>query len=251
LHSYHWIGMLLVLIGTALVGLASVIEPQNDDTAPHPLWGAIIIVSATVVTAVQMVIEEKLLNQYNVTPLFAVGCEGLWGFLTLSVLLVPFYFLPGLEGDPRLENSVDAFYQLKNSAVLKVAMLGNIVSIAFFNYLGVTITKNLSATTRMVLDSIRTLVIWATSLAIGWQKFFWVQPIGFLLMVLGTFVYNVVLRVPGLDYRQFAEEQEKPFLVNSTKQPHNHHTPNDQLNDQLNGQSDDNVTVLLNREIEN
>ena len=34
------------------------------------------------------------------------------------------------------------------------------VSIAFFNFSGVSITKYMSATTRKVLDTLRTMVIW-------------------------------------------------------------------------------------------
>jgi len=53
--------------------------------------------------------------------------------------------------------------------------LGTVVSIAFFNFAGVSVTKELSATTRMVLDSVRTLVIWAVTLALGWQSFHYLQ----------------------------------------------------------------------------
>lgn len=49
------------------------------------------------------------------------------------------------------------------------------ISIAFFNFAGVSVTKELSATTRMVLDSVRTLVIWSASLMLHWQKFYWPQ----------------------------------------------------------------------------
>lgn len=48
-------------------------------------------------------------------------------------------------------------------------------SIAFFNYAGISVTKEMSATTRMILDSIRTFVIWAFSLAVGWQTFHYMQ----------------------------------------------------------------------------
>ena len=63
--------------------------------------------------------------------------------------------------------------------------LGNILSIAFFNFAGVSVTKELSATTRMVLDSGRTLLIWAVSLSLKWQKFYPLQIVGFLLLVIG------------------------------------------------------------------
>ena len=44
-----------------------------------------------------------------------------------------------------------------------LATLGNVASIAFFNFFGISVTKEMSATTRMVLDSIRTFVIWGQS----------------------------------------------------------------------------------------
>ena len=43
-----------------------------------------------------MVYEEKFITKYNVPALKAVGWEGTFGFLTLSSLLIPFYFIPGM-----------------------------------------------------------------------------------------------------------------------------------------------------------
>jgi len=48
---------------------------------------------------------------------------------------------------------------------------GNILSISYFNFAGVSVAKEISATTRMVLDSVRTFFIWTFSLAVGWQTF--------------------------------------------------------------------------------
>jgi hypothetical protein len=54
-------------------------------------------------------------------------------------------------------------------------LTGTILSIAFFNFAGITVTKEISATTRMVLDSVRTLFIFGVSLALRWQTFYWLQ----------------------------------------------------------------------------
>ena len=64
---------------------------------------------------------------------------------------------------------------IKNNHLLIVPICGTIVSIAFFNFAGISVTKEISATTRMVLDSVRTMVIWGVSLLIGWQSFHWLQ----------------------------------------------------------------------------
>ena len=59
-------------------------------------------------------------------------------------------------------------------------------------------TKELTATTRMVLDSVRTLVIWAVSMAIGWQNFFVLQLGGFVILLVGMMLYNDIIILPGL-----------------------------------------------------
>lgn len=108
----------------------------------------------------------------------------------MSICLVIFYFIPVQQPmwsyDPTppysLEDSIDGFIQLGNNPLLLVAIMGTIFSIAFFNYAGQTVTKELSATTRMVLDSVRTLVIWAFSISIGWQKFQYLQ-VGLIIMM--------------------------------------------------------------------
>lgn len=48
-------------------------------------------------------------------------------------------------------------------------------SIAFFNFAGISVTKELSATTRMVLDSFRTLLIWLVSIPLFSERFILVQ----------------------------------------------------------------------------
>ncbi len=71
-------------------------------------------------------------------------------------------------------------------------LVGNVFSIAFFNFAGISVTKELSATTRMVLDNGRTLIIWAVSLALQWQTFYWLQIIGFILLVVGKLKFLFV-----------------------------------------------------------
>jgi len=48
------------------------------------------------------------------------------------------------------------------------------------------------------MDVARTLIIWAFELAIGWQKFSWLQLSGFVVMVAGNFIYNEILELKFL-----------------------------------------------------
>lgn len=153
---------------------------------------------------------------------------GLFGFVILSLLLVPMYYVPAgsFSGNPRgtLEDALDAFCQVARQPLIALALLGNISSIAFFNFAGISVTKELSATTRMVLDSLRTVVIWALSLALGWEAFHPLQILGFLILLMGTAFYNGLHR-PLLTRlargRPPAEEGEHERLLGGSRTPIN------------------------------
>ncbi|CAG2192640.1 unnamed protein product [Mytilus edulis] len=73
---------------------------------------------------------------------------------------------------------------------IQTAGAGNIFSIAFFNFAGISVTREISATTRMVLDSVRTIIIWVAALALDWQKFIPLQILGFVVLIIGMMLYN-------------------------------------------------------------
>jgi len=101
---------------------------------------------------------------------------------------------------------------------ISVSSIGSILSIAFFNYFGLTITKILSATARSTIDACRTLSVWAVGLIIGWEVFTnesWIQVGGFIVLVLGTFTYNKVIKYPCFKYDQPAPESEESKPLNA------------------------------------
>lgn len=195
LELSQWLGIAATIVGLVLVGLADL---RGDHGQKHKLseviTGDLLIVMAQVIVAIQMVLEEKFVYKHDVHPLQAVGTEGFFGFVILALLLVPMYYIPagGFSGNPRraLEDALDAFCQVGHRPLIALALLGNVGSIAFFNFAGVSVTKELSATTRMVLDSLRTLVVWAVSLAVGWESFHGLQVLGFGVLLAGTALYN-------------------------------------------------------------
>jgi len=198
---FQWGGMVILIIGLILVGIASV--QQNSGGAPHPLIGDILVIVAQVVVAIQMVIEEKFVVGKDVPPLAAVGWEGIFGFSVLSLLLIPMYYIhvgPVFSSNPdyRLEDVIDGYVQFVNSPIIMGALIVNVTSIAFFNFAGISVTKELSATTRMMLDSLRTFIIWIYSLlpGVNWQTFSWLQLLGFVVMLVGTCVYNDLVFLP-------------------------------------------------------
>nr|CAD7438883.1 unnamed protein product [Timema bartmani] len=195
LVAREWCGIVFVIFGLGLVGLSDILLPKNsvhdssellnlnapdEHTTSDIILGDLLIIGAQVVAATQMVLEEKYVSGLDIPPLQAVGWEGLFGFTTLGLLLIPFYYIhvpESFSGNSRsvLEDALEAFVQMGNNNLIILAIVGTVVSIAFFNFAGISVTKEMSATTRMVLDSVRTLFIWIFSLALEWQKFHWLQ----------------------------------------------------------------------------
>ncbi|VDP03362.1 unnamed protein product [Soboliphyme baturini] len=168
------------------------------------LRGDLLIIAAQLIVAAQMVFEELYVLKYNVDPPLAVGLEGIYGFIIMTLLIVAFYFIwvpPPFTNDPegRLENAFDAFDQMNANSQILGSLIGLIISIAFYNVCGMTVTKNLSATTRKVSDSARTVLIWVVSLALGWQSFSYLQLIGFIVLISGMFIYNDIVFRPIIE----------------------------------------------------
>jgi len=179
----------------------------------------------------QFVYEEKFITKYKLPPLKVVGIEGVCGFLTLAVLLWPVYFiimpesLPGVALGPegRFEDAIDAFVQIFgvddfNGGWLLAWTIGNMCSIAVFNFAGISVTKELSATTRAVLDQIRVVLVWliylipfGTYLCAMQGTFHFTAPIGFVILIAGVFVYNDVIIMPFI--RKHVGKTEEPKEV--------------------------------------
>ncbi|XP_026689904.2 solute carrier family 35 member F6-like [Ciona intestinalis] len=199
-----WLGIFLVLVGLILVGLSDILFSSNSQYGPNEvITGDLIILIAQIISATQVVLEEKFVNGKDILPLQAVGWEGFFGMTILGTLLIPMYFIPASSfgNNPRgvLEDALDGLYQIGQNSTLALAQIGSVCSIAFFNFFGISVTKQLNATTRMVLDSIRTIVIWAVSLAVKWSTFQYLQAIGFVVLIGGTVIYNNLAPIPCLD----------------------------------------------------
>jgi hypothetical protein len=236
-QRYHAVGVVLVLAGTAVVGLSSTVcvdacagGSGAAAAGAKAMTGNVLIIVAQVIVAVQMVVEQKFIDGYDIPALQVVGMEGAWGLSFLTVALAAMYAIPtagtplcapatgpnatdtsacggvatfSAEGScAHVEDAYDAAVQIGHAPVIALYTVLNVASIGFFNFFGVSVTKHVDAATRMVLDSCRTMVIWGVSLGLGWEKFCYMQVIGFALLASGTVIYNriVELRLCGVRY---------------------------------------------------
>lgn len=89
-------------------------------------------------------------------------------------------------------------------------------SIASFNAFGVTVTKNASSAQRSTIDTSRTVLIWLFFMTVpvpgvAKESFTWLQLFGFILLVIGTLVYNEILVIPyfGFDKNVKANREKR------------------------------------------
>jgi hypothetical protein len=133
------------------------------------------------------VLEEKILTRYSVSALEAVGYEGTFGAITV-LLLFPILYTQK-DRSPFFDIPRGWHQMVDNPAVLYSGLL-IAVSIALFNFFGLSVTRYLSATARSLTDTCRTLSIWLISLLLGWEHLLWpvslLQVAGFSALVYGT-----------------------------------------------------------------
>lgn len=86
LYPHHWGGILLITLGTAIVGVSSIFNHDPDAVVveKNPMLGNILVVSAQVLAATQFIVEEKFLSSRpNIAPLQIIGWQGYFGICTV------------------------------------------------------------------------------------------------------------------------------------------------------------------------
>lgn len=211
LYLYQWFALATVMGGVGVVGWSGSLVKEaarsplghfissDEADASRVLIGVFFVLFAQIFTAMQFVIEEKIMAKYSVEAPIAVGFEGLFGFI--SVLLVmpilsqfrdksPFFDLPR------------GWHQMVDNPPVLIASCAIAVSIGLFNFFGLSVTRHISATARSVIDTCRTLTIWIISLTLGWEILVWpfslYQVVGFSLLVYGTFLFNNLVQPPKM-----------------------------------------------------
>ena len=195
---YKWFGIFIITIGVVILGLGDMLleSEGGSPSESNPVLGDIFIVVSMMFYACQMTYEEKIVKKYKIKPMKAVGLEGSISLLILTILLIIFYFVPPyfniLHGE-RMEDALDGFVQLGNNLSLLASFVGTCLAFCCTLIAGITITSKLSAIHRIVMDTGRSVFVWAISLALGWQSFMWLQILGFLVMTAGVFIFNDIL----------------------------------------------------------
>eukprot|EP01095_Lingulamoeba_sp_RSL-Kostka_P017574 TRINITY_DN9236_c0_g1_i1.p1 TRINITY_DN9236_c0_g1~~TRINITY_DN9236_c0_g1_i1.p1 ORF type:complete len:436 (+),score=93.05 TRINITY_DN9236_c0_g1_i1:37-1308(+) len=221
LFAFNWLGMAVTIFGLVLVGLSSFFDPNQSGTgatSTQVLVGNILVIVAQLFSACQFIIEEVFIKKHKFHSLQVVGSEGSWGVIMMIFFVLPIcYFIPGNQYG-HYEFSINGFVMIFNSWLLIILIVVYIVSIAFYNFFGLLVAKELTTVHRTFIDTCRTVVVWGVQVFVyyvisesygqRWDVWSWLQLAGFFFLVLGTFIYNGILKIPKLFYPT-KEDQEK------------------------------------------
>lgn len=174
-YRHHWFGLLCIVLALIEVGIVAIFLGEKQEGLKGSIaFGILLLITAQFFAGGLFIVEEKLLGDYYLDPLKVVGTEGMWGcayFLVALPIMQAVMCSGALCNFNYLENSSYAFEQMADNPVLIVYTFGIMVSIAFFNVCGVTVTKVASAAQRSTIDTSRTVLIWGGSVALGFEKF--------------------------------------------------------------------------------
>ncbi|CAK7212384.1 hypothetical protein SBRCBS47491_001445 [Sporothrix bragantina] len=213
LYAFQWLSLGGVVLGVAIVGLAGAISPDTATNASvvvsaaaadvgtdalRVIIGVLLIAGAQIFTATQFVLEEWILERSTIEPIRVVGWEGLFGFGVTLLGMVVLHFTIGRTeaGQYGYFDMVEGWRQMTSDPRILGTSVLIMISIGGFNFFGLSVTRNVSATSRSTIDTCRTLFIWLVSLGLGWESFKWLQVLGFVLLVYFTFVFNGIIEPP-------------------------------------------------------
>lgn len=209
----HWASIGIVCVAICLVGVAGAIGDESSGASvTEYVMGLALIIVGQMVGAVQFVLEEHCMDALHITPTMLVGWEGLWGTLYFLVLAPVLTLTPNVGGDASAiwhEDFVDTWHQLRNSTALVWLTVTSMLALLVYNLVGNMVTKQLSAIMRSILESCRTLGVWAVSLILwygfddkksgeGWTPLSYLELAGFALLVYGTVAYKGIVKIPFL-----------------------------------------------------
>jgi hypothetical protein len=198
--------LLIIALGLIFVGIA--VELQLYETeGEHSSYvervgrrdGIAMLVAAQLLQAIKTVWEEDLLQRVEVDPIFLVVLEGLCGITWLAVGAWP--VLQVEDAKMRLSESFQQDYDLLtgNDRFLKLA-IAYVFSIVVLNVAAVILVKLTTATTCLVVDVARTVLVWLSAVLLyqvgetdaGEQVGWWTVPevLGFVLILAGAWSYS-------------------------------------------------------------
>ena len=234
LFGYEITGVVVIIISLVVIGSATLC-PSYQDTADSSLAGStteetsvgstlvgiLLIFIGMFLQALQTIIEEQALHDISAPVSFVVGLEGIYGLILCSCMMP----IMGMDWVPAdlYEDTKDTFIMLGNNPTLIGIIVVHVCFVFMFNLTGMMITDYVNAMVRNIMEPLRMITIWITSVflyyvideSIGEKVglFTILEIIGFILLAFGFLLYTKVIKIPKVfkyqvndEYQQFDDD---------------------------------------------
>lgn len=209
MSTCNWVGVACCLLGVMMAGLADLsTRAVVRGSVARSIGGVALVLASQIFKAAQAVVEELLIKRAKLPAVDIVLWSGLWPvFFMLSVVYPAMYAVTGSDHG-HLNDPMSSVTLLAHSPELRALMLAICCTAGAMNMSLTYATARLSAIWRMMLDACRTSVVWlfgllfhycvdqGSDLGEAWSSLSYLELFGFLLVVLGQFVYGGFLRMP-------------------------------------------------------
>lgn len=243
LYRHQVAGILVIMVGFLCVAFSTIFFDKNNNPHHHSfnlmsVVGMACLFMSLIFQGFCYCFEENLFDQYELNVAHLLGFESMMGAVVSTVIFLITMNIQcthpefcNSEVGQMIDSPPNAIFDLKFNYAWVYFIL-TMLSIMIFNLLGVFVTKHSGAVFRVVLDTLRTIVVWVISLIVGFEN---VKPFGkmglelfgFVLLIIGNVIYNelLVLKFCGLN-KQIKKNRVKP------SQQHYHSLANDGKPDQ-------------------
>jgi hypothetical protein len=205
LHSYQIWSLVLCTLGLGLASLASFLAKKTTNS--NLALGISFVLLAEMFRSVRIVYDEKLMKEYNYEPCMIIALEGVYGTLISGTALIAVNFIGG-DDMGSLENLANTIYMIDNSTILIILLALFPIWVNGMYLSGIFVTKYVSAVFNAVLTVATVVVVWLYEIGIhylvdsrygaAWNKYSYLQLIGFVVITFATLLYDGTLKIPRL-----------------------------------------------------
>lgn len=215
LYAYHWFAASVATVGVLLASMSEILNMMysgDSSSGDDPVLGVILAFTGEFIRVVRSIVEEKMLKGRNLDSLYLAGCEGVYGALIAIVAWVAashIQYPSGVNGV--YEDLNDTLYGFANSTMVQGMILTVPILVIAAYVTGIYITKHLSAV-HYALSSVLTSGfvfvaqvtmyhgVFGGSYGEKWHQFAPLQVFGFIIIVIGSLMYDADIRLPWFYY---------------------------------------------------
>jgi len=243
MSKLKYLGVSMCVIAVTIVGIANMLSEAEQVQKVDPalkIYGMIMVVVGMMFSGAQIVVEEYFMKGIAIPPMCIVGMEGVWGVIAVFAFIFPIVErLPGDDAGGCMESLSNDVAMVHNSPELQKVVMVYLVSVFTYNIAGMMVTYALSAVHRTMLEASRTAVVWVIGLTIHavypsssygetWNRWSFLQLLGFVLLVLGQGTYAELIQwgtgprwrsLPSMAEPLISPDREPGQLLQSPRSP--------------------------------